>query len=725
MSGSSTVPASSSTSPAPCPRRPGSRRPCRRHRPGAGHGRGRSRRQRPPGHGDEPGAGGLPPLPARAGARPRRPRLDRSRPVRPVVRALQPHAVRPAVPERLRPPARRTSSSSARWGSLTPGHPEHGHTAGVETTTGPLGQGVANAVGMAMAARRERELLDPDAPLGESVFDHRVWVLASDGDLQEGVSAEASSLAGHLGLGALTLVYDDNRISIEGHTDLSFTEDVGARYEAYGWHVQHVDLAADGDVDLEAFAAACDSAAAETDRPSLIVLRTTIAWPAPKAQNTSAAHGAALGAAEVAATKTILGFDPEASFVVDPQVLAHARLVGERGAQAHARWQERFDAWRAGSPELPQPCWRGWSPAGSPTDWRSELPTFEPGTSMATRKASGAVINALADVLPELWGGSADLGESNNTTLNGVPSFLPVGVENGSPGGRRAALRHPRARHGLDHERHRAARSVQGVRRHVPGVQRLHASGGADGGAHGAAGHLRVDARLDRPRRGRSHPPAGRAPGRPARDPRAGRGASGRCHRDRGRVGREPRPELAPHRPGAHPAGRAGARSHRGRGLRAVRWRRRPGRAWRLRPGREPARRRHAGRHPHRHRFGGPARPAGPARPRRPRDRRPGGLDAVRRVVPRRSRRTTATRCCCRRCGPGCRSRPGSPRRGASSSATTAPASGSTTSGPRPTRSGSTASSGSPLRRWSRRPSTWWGSTARRTDAHVGGIHGI
>jgi len=322
-----------------------------------------------------------------------------------------------------------------RWGALTPGHPEHGHTAGVETTTGPLGQGVANAVGMAMAGRRERMLLDPTSAPGQSVFDHRVWVLASDGDLQEGVSAEASSLAGHQQLGLLNLIYDDNHISIEGHTDLSFSEDVGARYAAYGWQVQHVALASNGDVDLAAFAAACDNAAAETGRPSIIVLRTTIAWPAPHAQDTSAAHGAALGHAEVAATKSILGFDPDKSFDVDERVLAHARQVGQRGSSAHAAWQLRFDAWSREFPESAA-LLRRLVADELPADWRSALPTYSPGISIATRKASGAVINALGAVIPELWGGSADLGESNNTTLKGEESFLPAGSSTGGPGGR-------------------------------------------------------------------------------------------------------------------------------------------------------------------------------------------------------------------------------------------------------------------------------------------------
>ena len=226
------------------------------------------------------------------------------------------------------------------WGSKTPGHPEVGHTRGVETTTGPLGQGVGNAVGMAMAARRERGLLDPDAPEGQSIFDHTIWAFASDGDLEEGVSGEASSLAGTQQLGNLVLVYDDNRISIEDDTNIAFTEDVGKRYEAYGWHVQHVD---DGE-DLAAVDAAFAAAKAETRRPSIIVLRTVIGWPAPNKQNTGAAHGSALGEDEVKATKEVLGFDPAQTFQVDPEVLEHARTVVTRGQEAHAAWQTDFDA---------------------------------------------------------------------------------------------------------------------------------------------------------------------------------------------------------------------------------------------------------------------------------------------------------------------------------------------------------------------------------------------
>ena len=316
------------------------------------------------------------------------------------------------------------------WGSLTPGHPEHGHTVGVETTTGPLGQGIGNAVGMAMAARRERGLLDPDAAPGSSPFDHHIWCFASDGDIEEGVSSEASSLAGTQRLGNLTLLYDDNNISIEDDTSIALSEDVCARYEAYGWHVQRVEWAGgkDGDrysEDEAALAQAFDNALAVTDRPSFIDLRTIIAWPAPNAQNTGKAHGSALGADEVAKTKEILGFDPAKTFDVDPAVLAHARGVVERGRAARAEWQESYDRWAQSNPDrvvLLDRMRRRQLPDG----WTDSLPDFPADEKgMATRKASGKVLSALAPVLPELWGGSADLAESNNTTPEGEPSFLP------------------------------------------------------------------------------------------------------------------------------------------------------------------------------------------------------------------------------------------------------------------------------------------------------------
>ncbi len=314
------------------------------------------------------------------------------------------------------------------WGSLTPGHPEHGHTAGVETTTGPLGQGVGNAVGMAMAARRERGLLDPKPKPGESLFDHDVFAFASDGDLEEGISSEASSLAGHQQLGNLVLLYDDNRISIEDDTSIAFSEDVAKRYEAYGWHVQQVDWTNGGKEykeDVQALFKAFKAAKAETTRPSFIKLSTIIAWPAPDAQNTGPAHGSALGADEVAATKNVMGYDPDKSFDVADDVLEHTRHAIERGKALQAAWQEEYDDWAAkagGRAEL----FDRMRTRRLPTGWTDNLPTFEPDDKgTATRKASGEILGAIAPILPELWGGSADLAGSNNTTPKGEPSFAP------------------------------------------------------------------------------------------------------------------------------------------------------------------------------------------------------------------------------------------------------------------------------------------------------------
>jgi transketolase len=322
-------------------------------------------------------------------------------------------------------------------GSQTPGHPEHDPARGIEMTTGPLGQGVSSAVGLAMAMRYSRGLLDPEAPPGRSPFDATVWVLASDGDLQEGISAEAASLAGTQALGNLVVVWDDNRISIEGDTAVSFTEDVPARYRAQGWDVRRVDLAADGSVDVAGLADALTAARAETGRPTLVQLRTIIGWPAPTLQNTGTAHGAALGADEVAASKQALGLDPAESFAVADEVLDHARRVGVRGAALRAEWERDVAAWRERNPDraaLLDRLETGTLPEG----WRDALPTWEPGTAVATRKASQKVIIALAGVLPELWGGSADLGESNGTTIAGGGSFLPVGssVPDADPYGR-------------------------------------------------------------------------------------------------------------------------------------------------------------------------------------------------------------------------------------------------------------------------------------------------
>ncbi|MEU9889270.1 transketolase [Sphaerisporangium sp. NPDC051011] len=317
-------------------------------------------------------------------------------------------------------------ASLRQWGSLTPGHPEHGHTLGVETTTGPLGQGIGNAVGMAMAQRRERGLFDPDAAPGESPFDHRIWCIASDGDIEEGISHEVSSIAGHQKLGNLNVIYDANHISIEDDTAIALSEDVAKRYEAYGWHVISVDWTETGEYveNVEKLYEAYRAAAAETERPTLIKLRTIIGWPAPNKQNTGKIHGSALGADEVAATKEILGLDPSKSFIAPDDVVAHAREVAERGRALHAKWNETFDQWRSEYPENAELFDRV-IVRKLPAGWEEALPVFEAGKSMATRKASGTVLTALAPVLPELWGGSADLAESNNTTMEGEPSFIP------------------------------------------------------------------------------------------------------------------------------------------------------------------------------------------------------------------------------------------------------------------------------------------------------------
>ncbi|MDO5738668.1 MAG: transketolase [Ornithinimicrobium sp.] len=312
------------------------------------------------------------------------------------------------------------------WGSQTPGHPEVHHTTGVEITTGPLGSGMASAVGMAMAQRRQRGLFDAQAQAGKSPFDHHIWVIASDGDLMEGVTSEASSLAGHQELGNLTVVYDQNKISIEDDTDISFSEDVGKRYEAYGWKVVTIDWRSTEPYteDVDSLAAALQ-ASRTSDRPTLVILRTIIAWPAPTKRDTGAAHGSALGDDEVAATKKLLGFEADVSFPVEPEVLAHARRVIERGQAAHAEWDSTYQAWRSENADgaalldrlLAQEL---------PEDLDEAIPVFPADEKgLATRAASGDILSALAPVLPELWGGSADLAGSNNTTMKGAVSFVP------------------------------------------------------------------------------------------------------------------------------------------------------------------------------------------------------------------------------------------------------------------------------------------------------------
>jgi transketolase len=304
-------------------------------------------------------------------------------------------------------------------------------------TTGPLGQGVATAVGMAMAARYERGLLDPAAPAQQSIFDHTIWVICSDGDLQEGVSAEAHSLAGTQELGNLNVIYDDNRISIEGDTHNAFTEDVSTRYRAYGWHVIDVAAAGDGSVDLAALDAAMVAAKNENSKPSLIRMKSVIAWPAPKARGTAASHGSALGEDEIKQTKIALGLNPDEHFAMPADVLAHARLVKTRGAQVRAQWNAKFDQWRASNPDKATLLDR-LQTRSLPAGWDSKLPVFAPGKDVATRAASGEVINAIAAVLPEFWGGSADLAGSNNTSIKGGGSFLPASssIDGANPYGR-------------------------------------------------------------------------------------------------------------------------------------------------------------------------------------------------------------------------------------------------------------------------------------------------
>ncbi|TFD38826.1 transketolase [Cryobacterium sp. TMT1-19] len=327
------------------------------------------------------------------------------------------------------------------WGSKTPGHPEYGHTDGVEITTGPLGQGLASAVGFAYASRFERGLFDPEASVGTSPFDHFVYVIAGDGDLQEGITSEASSLAGHQQLGNLIAIYDSNQISIEDDTNIAFTENVAARYSAYDWHVQTVDWKQTGAYveDVAALHDAIEAAQGVTDKPSLIILKTIIGWPSPKKQNTGKIHGSALGAEELTAVKTVLGFDPAQAFEVADEVIAHTRQAVDRGAAAHSAWNVEFEAWATANPERKILLDRVLS-GDLPDGVEAALPVFPAGTEVSTRAASGKVLTALGTVIPELWGGSADLAESNNTTIGGAASFIPsehsTGEWTGNPYGR-------------------------------------------------------------------------------------------------------------------------------------------------------------------------------------------------------------------------------------------------------------------------------------------------
>ena len=321
------------------------------------------------------------------------------------------------------------------FNAKTPGHPEYGHTLGVETTTGPLGQGVANGVGMAMAARYEKGLLDPQNTT--DIFDHDIWVMCSDGDLQEGVSAEASSLAGTQQLGNLKVIYDDNRISIEGDTHITCTEDIDARYLAYGWEVIVVAKKADGDIDRESLERAMISAVAQKNKPVLIHIHTVIAWPAPNAKGTSKAHGSALGNDEISATKILLGLNPSETFIAPTEVINHAREVKQRGSEMYAQWLTKFQAWEKTNSQSAELLKRLLSKK-LPASFEDSFPAFSSEKEISTRAASGKVIQMIAKTLPEFWGGSADLAESNNTTIEGSASFLPAASQmaNADPYGR-------------------------------------------------------------------------------------------------------------------------------------------------------------------------------------------------------------------------------------------------------------------------------------------------
>ena len=450
------------------------------------------------------------------------------------------------------------------WGSKTPGHPEHGHTAGVETTTGPLGQGVGNAVGMAMAARRERGLLDPEAAPGESPFDHQIYAICSDGDLEEGVCGEASSLAGTQQLGNLTLIYDDNDISIEGDTDIAFTEDVAARYEAYGWDVHRIDWTNGGtryEEDVQALWDAIEKGRRVTDKPSFIALKTVIAWPAPNAQGTGKSHGSALGDEEVAATKKILGFDPEQTFEVSADVLEHTRGILERGKQAEAAWQEQFDAWasryrqrkelfdRMRTRTLPDRLGEGAARPSPPTR-RASRPARRPARCSPRSRRSSPSCGAARPTWPS----------PTTPPPRAQPSFIPAELStkdfSGDVYGR--VLHFGIREHGM-------GSIMNGIALHggtrVYGGTFLTFSDymrgrGPARGADAAAGHLRLDPRLDRSRRGRPDPPAGRAPRRAACDPGPGRRTPRRRQRDRGGVEGDPGEHRRPGRARPDPAER-------------------------------------------------------------------------------------------------------------------------------------------------------------------------
>ena len=470
------------------------------------------------------------------------------------------------------------------WGSKTPGHPEYGHTDGVEITTGPLGQGIGNAVGMAMAARRERGLLDPDAPEGESIFDHHVYCLASDGDIEEGISSEASSLAATQRLGNLTLIYDRNFISIEGHTDIALSEDTAARYAAYGWHVATVDWLEGGEYheNVKALLDAIEEGKKVTDRPTFIQLRTIIAWPSPTKQNTEGAHGSALGKDEVAALKKVLGFDPEQSFAVDDQVLSHTRELRDRGAAAQAEWQKGFDTWAETHADEKALYDRMTADELTP-GWEEALPSL--GRRPQGRRHPRRVGQRADRAGPEAARAVGRLGRPRRLEQHDpqgraeLPADRPAerGVQ-GRPVRPGAALRHPRARDGRHPQRDEGPRRDAALRRHLPDLLRLHARRGAAVGPDAGPRDLRLDPRLHRSGRGRPDPPADRARVVAPAHPGPGRRAPRRRERDRRLLGRDPaqqRPARRADPQPAEPADRAARhrrlRHHRGRGQGRVR----------------------------------------------------------------------------------------------------------------------------------------------------------
>ena len=487
------------------------------------------------------------------------------------------------------------------WGSLTPGHPEAGHTVGVEVTTGPLGQGVANGVGLGLAERVLR------ARFGPEVVDHHTFVICGDGDLEEGISHEAASLAGHLGLGRLVYVYDDNHVSIDGPTELALSDDPVGRFEAYGWDVDDVGEAAN---DLDVLEAALERAKSVTDKPSLIVLRSHIGYPSPKFTDNPKAHGNPFDADEIRRTKEVMGLPPDEDFFVPADVLELYRAAGARGAEVREAWQGRFERW-TGDREAWSAGWAGTGVDG----WDAKLPHFEPGGELATRQASAKVLNALVDVVPGL-----------HRRLRRPHRQHRRAARQRRDAGRRHTrwapdpLRHPRARHGRDHERHRQARRAAPRRRHLLRVQRLHPPLGPPRGARAGARHLLLHPRLRRGGRGRPHAPAGRAPRVAARHARPARHPARRRQRDGGGL-EAGRRAPGPHRPGPlapEPARPRGHRRPRRRG------------AGRLRARRDRRhRRRRPRRHPHRHRLRGlPLRRRRRA-PRCRRHPRAGRLDAV------------------------------------------------------------------------------------------------